>query len=381
MNVGLHPVNLQINLPHPADALLVQRCVEFLHPRSQGASVRPLGRYGYTESRLYLVYCAPQNAGIPFVVKTDRPEVIAREADGVNQLKIYFSGAQSAHVFPSLDNGPPEAIIYPLVSRDGSETVTELKELVFQPEHARRGRPSSVSLLESTYESCRRSHLGSIDTFQVGAQYEAYLRETPERLLDDPLPNVFPRGRDAIIYGQTFRDPRRILTSVREYELTSLICPVHGDLHPNNVLFGRNFVPVLIDYAFGHLDGHFIKDFALMECSLRFLQLPRLLQPDLMAHLDDALLEEHGYLALNQPEYSSVLDAGGRTAEVLWETSELVATIRSECRERHPTYDFSEYLIAEYMMLMGALRLLPYQDFRTLRALCKLADHIEANIL
>jgi hypothetical protein len=44
-------------------------------------------------------------------------------------------------------------------------------------------------------------------------------------------------------------------------------------------------------------------------------------------------------------------------------------------------YDFSEYLVAEYMMLMGALRLLPYQDFRTLRALCRLADHIEATIL
>jgi hypothetical protein len=147
------------------------------------------------------------------------------------------------------------------------------------------------------------------------------------------------------------------------------------------VLFGRNFVPVLIDYAFGHLGGHFIKDFALMECSLRFLQTPKLLQPDLMARLDDELLEEEGYVALEEKGYMTVLESGGRTAEVLKETADLVAIIRRECRLRHETYDFSEYLVAEYMMLMGALRLLPYQDFRTLRALCRLADHIEANIL
>lgn len=367
-------MDLQINLPHPADAELVKRCVDFLHPESEGASVRPLGRYGYTESRLYLVYCAPREAGIPFVIKTDRPEVVQREARGVNQLSVYFTGAQSAKVFPHSHSGPPEAIIYPLISPDDSGTVTELKDLVYLPAHARhRGRPSSVRLLQSTYDSCRTSHRGSVTTFNFGTQYDEYLRETPERLLADPLPHVFPRGSTATIYGQTLKDPRRILEAVKRLQVTSLVCPVHGDLHPNNVLFGRNFVPVLIDYAFGHLDGHFIKDFVLMECSLRFLQIPKLLQPDLMTRLDDALLEEHGY--------RTMFRSRGRTAEVLRETAELVATIREECRLRHVNYDFSEYLVAEYMMLMGALRLLPYQDFRTLRALCRLADHIEATIL
>ncbi len=367
-------MNLQINLPHPADAELVQRCVDFLHPESEGASVRPLGRYGYTESRLYLVYCAPRDAGIPFVIKTDRPEVVRREAEGVRRLRVYFTGAQSAQIFPPHLDGPPEAIIYPLVSLDGSETVIELKDLVYLPAHARRrDRPSSVQLLRSTYESCRVSHRGSITTFDFGSQYDAYLRETPERLLTDPLPHVFSRRATTTIYGQTLRDPRRILEAVKQLRTTTLVCPVHGDLHPNNVLFGRNFVPVLIDYAFGHLDGHFIKDFALMECSLRFLQVPKLLHPDIMMKLDDALLEEDGY--------SAMLNSRGRMAEVPKETAELVKTIRTECRLRCASYEFKEYLLAEYMMLMGALRLLPYQEFRTLRALCMLADRIERTIL
>jgi hypothetical protein len=310
-------------------------------------------------------------------VKTDRPEVVKREAEGVRQLSVYFTGAQSARIYPDRHDEPPEAIIYPLVSLDGTGTVTELKELVFLPAHARRpDRPSSVDLLQSTYESCRSSHVCSKATVRFGTQYEAYLRETPERLLADPLPQVFPRGDDTIIYGQTLKDPRRILNAVKEIEVNSVVCPVHGDLHPNNVLFGRNFVPVLIDYAFGHRGGHFIKDFVLMECSLRFLQTPKLLQPDLVARLDDALLEEEGYEAILED-----MDTTGRTAEVLKETADLVSTIRTECRLRHTTYDFNEYLVAQYMVLMGSLRLLPYQDFRTLRAICMLADHIEQRII
>jgi len=113
-----------------------------------------------------------------------------------------------------------------------------------------------------------------------------------------------------------------------------------------------------------------------MECSLRFLQTPKLLQPDLVARLDDALLEEEGHQAILED-----MDATGRTAEVLKETTDLVSTIRAECRLRHITYDFNEYLVAQYMVLMGSLRLLPYQDFRTLRAVCMLADHIEQRII
>ena len=45
-------MDLQINLPHPTDADLVRRCIQYLNPETEAASVRPLGRYGYTASRL-----------------------------------------------------------------------------------------------------------------------------------------------------------------------------------------------------------------------------------------------------------------------------------------------------------------------------------------
>jgi Ternary complex associated domain 9 len=307
-------------------------------------------------------------------VKTDRPEVVKHEAEGVRRLAVYFTGAQSARIFPDAPEAP-EAVIYPLVSLDSSGTVIELKEMVYLPIHARRDdRPTAIELLRSTYEACRSSHVAARRIVTVGDQYKAYLRETPERLLADPLPHVFPQGENVTIYGQVLKDPRRILESVKQIQMDTVVCPVHGDLHPNNVLFGPNYVPVLIDYAFGHLNGHFIKDFVLMECSLRFLQTPKLLQPDLISRLDDALLAEDGYREVLENPVT------GRTGEVLKEMAELVSVIRAECRLRHKDYDFDEYLLAQYMTLLGSLRLLPYQDFRTLRALCRIADYIEEKL-
>lgn len=364
-------MDLQINLPHPPDAELVRRCVEHLHRETEGASVRPLGRYGYTDSRLYLVYCAPGDRGMPFVVKTDRRSVIKREADGVSRLRTYFPGALTAQIFPSPSE--PEAIIYPLVSVDGTEFVVELSELVFLPPHAQQlGRPSSSELLTAAYESCKQAHAGPSRSIVFGEEYHRYLRESPERLLTDPLPELFQDSSTVEIYGQTLRDPRRILEAARRVELEVMTCAVHGDLHPNNVLFGLKFAPVLIDYAWGQLRGHFIKDYVLMECSLRFLLTPRLLQPNIMMQLDDALLDEEGYEAV------ASLDASGRTAQVLKETADLVSVIRTQCRQRHREYRFEEYLLAQYFVLMGAMRLLDYQEFRTLRYLCCLADRLES---
>jgi len=212
-------------------------------------------------------------------------------------------------------------------------------------------------------------------SFLVGQEYAWYLRESQERLLTDPLPVLFSDRGSIEVYGHRLNDPRRVFPRISGLRLSTQVCPVHGDLHPNNVLFGPEFAPVLIDYAFGHLNGHFVKDFVLMECSLRFLLPPRLLQPDILVTLDEMLLQEEGHHEL---DLSAVK---GRTAEVATEMVSLVETIRSNCRLRVPGYDFKEYLIAQYMMLLGNIRLLPYQDFRTLLALCRIADYLDSVVL
>ena len=59
----------------------------------------------------------------------------------------------------------------------------------------------------------------------------------------------------------------------------------------------------------------------------------------------------------------------------------LIEIIRKQCRARASDYNFKEYLIAQYLVLLGNIRLLPYQDFRTLLALCRLADYLDSEPL
>jgi len=49
---------------------------------------------------------------------------------------------------------------------------------------------------------------------------------------------------------------------------------VHGDLHPGNVLLRKDDSPAIIDFGWSKVRAHVAKDFALMECNLRFLTLP-----------------------------------------------------------------------------------------------------------
>src|SRR6185369_17173739 len=52
------------------------------------------------------------------------------------------------------------------------------------------------------------------------------------------------------------------------------LTPVHGDLHPSNVMVSDHGECHLIDFAKARKRAHSLKDYALMECSLRFMLFP-----------------------------------------------------------------------------------------------------------
>ena len=183
--------------------------------------------------------------------------------------------------------------------------------------------------------------------------------------LPDPLSDIF--GSSIVSYrtnGMGLKDPRRILSRVKELKQRSLLVPVHGDLHPSNVLIDSRGFPALIDFAFAHAPAHYVKDFVLMECSVRLAD-GTSAAPD----------RPHGEGRRSADSASRVQDR-----EILhprgfhsllpcrrWPTwsKRFVITVHHGI----PRFRWREYLLSQYLILMGVIRLELYQDTRVLRAL------------
>ncbi|PJF43392.1 MAG: hypothetical protein CUN50_00260 [Candidatus Thermofonsia Clade 1 bacterium] len=62
-------------------------------------------------------------------------------------------------------------------------------------------------------------------------------------------------------------NPLRHYRSLLEAQISGTFCPMHGDLHPGNILIGRDSAAWLIDFEWTR-DGHTLFDWATLEISL-----------------------------------------------------------------------------------------------------------------
>ena len=151
------------------------------------------------------------------------------------------------------------------------------------------------------------------------------------------------------------------------------VCGVHGDLHPNNVVIGKNDEPRLIDFAWASASGHFLKDFVLLELSLRFLEFPCQRNLDEQLKVDKMLLSENGADNVLKATIKSMPRNYDRLAE-------LVKVIRSNARRVAPNdYNFHEYLAAQFLVLYGLMRYDNYNRPEVLRVLGMIAQKLSAN--
>ncbi len=365
-------------LPNDRDKKLLAECAQMYQPAPEGETydllVSPLGRFGYTNSRLYRVRFDRRRR--PYVVKTDNPDVMRREGAATKDVRD-IPGAEAAHLFPP--SGDCQAIIFPLVSH--GEEIKDLSELLFvppskpKPENAR----TSSALLMDLYSKLEDAHSTQTRAVSFGQEYERYLHIGEEPGPYDALGEYFESSdATAEINGEEVRNPGRILDDVRKLERDAACCLVHGDLHPRNVLIDGEQRTHLIDFAWGNRDAHWLKDFVLMETSIRFVEPPHGVVNQRMLLLADEALDE----SEDGPQRVRALaqDARADTATrwVLTEMADTVEVVRRHARSRNPDYDWEEYLIAVYLILMGGLRLKPYQHPRVLLSVCRIADALEA---
>jgi hypothetical protein len=74
--------------------------------------------------------------------------------------------------------------------------------------------------------------------------------------------------------GRRWTNPFSILSKLSRRKKQKLRCgTVHGDFHPRNIVLTNEGLPRFIDFGWAQKNAHIAKDYALLECNLRFVAL------------------------------------------------------------------------------------------------------------
>lgn len=361
---------INIDIPEE-DARLLFDCALKQNPTVKSIHVSQLGRVGYSGANLFRAYFDEKKRGYPFVVKIDSRKNITKEVSAINRVKIYFPDALSG--FERCYYKGKGAIVYLLfasVEGDGEAEVVELKDVVYD---LSKDNAEILESFDSLYKtSCVVAHTsGQSKGVNIKHQYKRYLRD---RKADDLITAVLENKKGITPFkflGADVIDPRSFLDSGFRAPLRCILSAVHGDLHPNNVVFGHDGKPKLIDFAWGHQSAHVLKDFVLMENSLRFLLFPPYVNLELQQKVDEALLNEDGYDRISEMVGDSNL------VQHYVRLAGIIEIIRSYARiVGGSEYDFDEYLAAQFLMLYGLLKYPGYHFHVGLRALGMIANRL-----
>jgi serine/threonine protein kinase len=183
-----------------------------------------------------------------------------------------------------------------------------------------------------------------------------------------------------IFMGREILNPIHFIKKL-DFKEKLLIAPTHGDLHPHNIVIDENKNPHLIDFAWANVEHHFLVDFSLMECSLRFATLPNHLSTELLLKHDKDLAKE------------IVLHCGGNCSieKEIWKSNKqyichsckLINNIRNHAELAYvdsssQSYQFRKhYLISLYLMLFGLFSIPQYPKERCLLNLDFLSKEIQ----
>lgn len=112
--------------------------------------------------------------------------------------------------------------------------------------------------------------------------YGRYLRKTSELTkVNDAVNGYIPRhlfGNDSTVkaFGQQWPNPSHIVKKLIESEdsFEGVFGPVHGDLHPKNIVIGHGDTVQLIDFGWARNNMHVVVDYLLLDINIRGTTLP-----------------------------------------------------------------------------------------------------------
>jgi nicotinamidase-related amidase len=252
-----------------------RRLVEHLFRECREVRLTPIGG-GYSGSRVF--GCRPVDRlgrhEIPFVVKIDRHDRIARERVAVESVENLL-GANAPRLADYVDLETRGAIKYHFATMNAGEVRTLQRAVREAPDpHAVGALFERVidRLLRRLYQSPVLDRLDLFDYYSYQARYARATLERMASLAEVAGDRVLVPGLDGDL-----RSPAAFYSRLFDEgggEAEEVPCAiVHGDLNLANVLLDEAFNTWLIDYYWTRM-GHALDDVAKLENDLKFLMIP-----------------------------------------------------------------------------------------------------------
>ena len=369
---------ISLNFLSKDEEKLIKKCAAGTRSHPTTLFISELGRVGKSGARLLLCYLGRKS--IPFVIKIDKKEKISKEYKAISRIWTYFKDAGTPSHEPAYVHGLG-ALLYWHRGGDTREQIEiskELRDIVFEM--------NDPSITDHFIEHVMKQVLSHLDAaqhakklrrFQMREEYQPYLRGHKSATQLKALFGAQHNEDYFEFLGAQILNP---LTYIKDHrlgnEVKGYFCPIHGDLHANNVIVDSNNGVHLIDFAWAHPHKHFLKDFVLMECSLRFMLFPRCVDLQEQLVVDNVLLKPEGALELAEWRSKSIL------APYYRRLGTVLSVIRNQAMPSlndASTGEFFEYLAAQFMVLYGLMRYDDYNRFTAVRALGLIAKKLSAN--
>jgi Ternary complex associated domain 9 len=333
-------------------------------------------RYGRSSASLFLV--RPHGGGVPLLVKTDRRDDIGQEARCTSSVARFMDDARAAHHM-NMDVGGRDAMLFFVQGESrGSDKVDELDDHYTRAlrggEFAEEELETLLGLLREVYENEALLGMAHRCTARrtprtYGEYFDRYERASSPNRLEELFASY---DGPVTVYGEDFNRPLTRMDELRqEPALLYPVDAIHGDLHLSNVVVSTDG-PHLVDFAWSSPSDHLLKDFVMMESSIRFMQFPRQVHPKLLERIDRTLNDQFDAEGLADAIRASPDD---HFAWAAYAMVRCVAEIRQRVRHlaRELRFDDGdterEYARCLYLVLAGQQR---FNSFPLLRVLWNL---------
>ncbi len=348
-------LNIKIDMLDQTEKKLITEVskTHFYHKKGE-IILLPLQRVGTRKSKIFITYFK-KIGGTPsrvFLLKIGDKKYIERE---YRRWNYYLKDHINTNIYEKRSKSGLGIILYDHAGAFTAEEITksrEMNDILFSGALSLKRK---LKVLDKLYdEEMFNLNKGAKvkDCESILKEYEWYLRlDRGSKLLKSWL--GANKEEDSISFlGYNIWNPLKFLQEFGGFkqETKIKVKNLHGDLHPRNIILNKDLIPRLIDFEWAHR-GHCLKDYVLLECSIKFFQLDKTLPLNHLVEFEQKLIdferieESHKLFTENQ-------------GFILWEAYKLIRHLREKAINFCIWKNIElEYLCALFFVSYGLLNL------------------------